>query len=171
MTPPRPRPLLAVLVGLVAAPLALAQGIPAVSGVLETQVRAKVPKGLPPTLTLRTPDRPAAFYARCVFGSPQQEVVAESKALAAGDAFVIALPADTTARTAECAVVARFANGLSERKPVTMAWTIVEPEPEPDPEAETPEGEPSPDAAPSSSATDRPPRTGAPAPETGPPPK
>jgi len=115
--------------------LGAAQGIPAVSGVLETEVRAKVPRGMPPTLTLRVPDRPAAFYARCTFGSPEQEAVAESDVVEAGEAFVLALPADTDARTAECAVVARFANGLSERKPVSMAWQVVEPEPEVEPEA------------------------------------
>jgi hypothetical protein len=107
--------------------IALGQGIPAVSGVLKTHYESKVPRGVPPTLTLKVDDRPAAFYARCVFGSPEQEVVAESEALEAGKAFVVALPADTKARTAECAVVARFANGLSERKPVTMAWAIVDP--------------------------------------------
>jgi len=115
------------LVAWSAADTARAQGIPAVSGVLQTEVRGKVPRGTPPTLTLRTPDRPAAFYARCVFGSPEQEVVQESDSLEAGEGFVVVLPPDTSARTAECAVVARFANGLSERKPVSMRWEVIDP--------------------------------------------
>jgi hypothetical protein len=50
----------------------------------------------------------------------------ESDALEAGEGFVVVLPVDTSARTAQCAVVARFANGLSERKPVSMSWKVID---------------------------------------------
>ena len=133
-----------------------AQGIPAVSGALKHKVSETVLEGTPATLTLTVADRPAAFYAKCTFGSPAKSVEAESEALDAGKPFVIALPADTTARSADCAVVARFANGLSERKPVKMSWEVVPVPKEGDPatDADAP-GEQAPSGTPSRS-TDAP---------------
>lgn len=162
-----------------------AQGIPAVSGALKHTVSETVVEGMPVTLTLTVPDRPAAFYAKCTFGSPAEEVEAESDAMDAGQPFVIALPADTSARSADCAVVARFANGLSERKPVKMRWAVVpmpkedaQPPAEADAEDQLPPGDRSPpeDAPPSEGGTpakdappvkDAPPATDAPPADDG----
>jgi len=109
---------------------ATGQGIPAISGVLKDTATSVVTEGMTPTLTLSVEDRPATFFAKCTFGEPAQEVQAESEVLEAGDPFVLALPADSGAKSAECAVVARFANGLSERKAVSMKWEVVPPLPE-----------------------------------------
>jgi len=125
------------------ATVASAQGIPAVSGVLDHKVSKTVIEGTPATLTLTVNDRPAAFFAKCTFGQPAEEVQAESEVKEAGKSFVLALPVDTKARTAECAVVARFANGLSERKAVKMQWEVVPPPPEEEP-AEDAEAPPAP---------------------------
>lgn len=105
-----------------------AQGIPAVSGVLEVDVTEKVVVGGVPSVSLSTKDRPAAFFATCRFGSPEQLVEAESGTVAAGASFTVALPADADTTRATCAVVARFANGLSERRPVDVSWTWITPE-------------------------------------------
>ncbi len=121
-----------VLVSFLAPRLAHAQGIPAVSGVLEVETPTEVPAGVPPVMTLRTPDRPSVFFASCTFGKDQTLSV-ESDVIEAGKGFVVALPADITPPAAECAVVARFANGLSERRPVQLRWTVAPPLPaEPD---------------------------------------
>ena len=84
---------------------AQAQGIPAVSGALKHKVSKTVLEGMPATLTLTVTDRPAAFYAKCTFGSPAQEVTAEGDAVDAGQPFVLVLPADTAARSAGCGML------------------------------------------------------------------
>jgi hypothetical protein len=53
-----------------------------------------------------------------------------SPVLPVGASFSISLPAQHPVTTAECILVANFANGLSERRSATISWTWVESSPD-----------------------------------------
>ena len=140
---------------------AFAGGIPAVSGVLVVNGPGPTLKGLSPTFSLSAADRPAVFAAECEVGG--QKVSAQSEVLPAGERFFVALPAKPPVVGATCGVFASFANGLSERREVSLSWSWTDPPPKADP---APKADPPPKADPTP-RPDAPPAPDTPAGRTG----
>lgn len=98
--------------------------IPVVHGVLKAHVPDRVPVGEDVVLELSVPDREAVVHAECTSG--EARTVYDSELLPAGEPARVVLRVEG-ATTATCLLVARFANGLSERRQETFSWTWVEP--------------------------------------------
>lgn len=138
-------------------PASPAAGLPAVSGVITHKlVPEAVLPGTAPAVVLTASDRDAAYHLACTVG--EEQVERTSAALAPGEPFTVLLPYVEGVFTAECAVSASFANGLAERKPLSLAWRQRPPEaeeapPTPEPPAAPPPAPPA-DPAPSDKASD-----------------
>ncbi len=144
MTPSR----IACAAGLVAvAGSAHAGGIPAVHGLLQHQIMAQLPEGLPQVLSLSVSDRPATFHAHCTIGETVHE--ATSEVVPIGESWSTALPAVEGQTQARCILSASFANGMMERKEVPLSWTVV---PAPKPASESTDTPAAPDAPPPDAA-------------------
>lgn len=145
---------------------ARAAGLPVVHGAIRIQAPAQVPVGQDPRVVITVPDRPSVVFVECTVrlpdGSPQT-FSQTSGLLAAGDAAELALDVAPPTAAASCLVVANFANGLSERKPVELSWAWVE-VPAPDDDALPPE-ERAPQAPAPDPATPAPPPPPAAAPQ------
>ena len=114
-------PLIGSLLG-----VAMAGGIPAVTGVISWQTRTPVPPNASPGVGLMASDRPVAWAVECTSG--EQVVKRTSAAVPAGEVFWVELPRQEKITTAECAVLGSFANGLAERKLIQASWTWAVPE-------------------------------------------
>ena len=106
---------------------ALAFGIPALSGLIQIEQPGPVAPDAQPVFTLRVPDAPTVFWTECVVEGTDEKLTTVSAELAAGEVMQVALPASPPVSTAECILVANFANGLSERRGATISWSWVEP--------------------------------------------
>lgn len=106
--------------------VALAGGIPAVTGVISWQTRTPVPPNASPGIGLMASDRPVAWAVECTSG--EQVVKRSSAAVPAGEVFWVELPRQEKITTAECAVLGSFANGLAERKLIHASWTWAVPD-------------------------------------------
>lgn len=115
--------------------------IPAVHGALQLTPPGEVLEGTPPVLGLAVPDRDAVIYVSCTIGEERKTWTSE--VIPAGEGARFELPLVPGATQAECELVARFANGLSERRAETVTWTWKAPPPPPEDAAPPPE-----DAAP-----------------------
>lgn len=116
---------------------AFALGLPVVSGAVQVLGPREVRVGERPVVAVAVPDRPAVVFLECsIAGKPQAWT---SPALEAGVAFEVSLPVDPPTSDLSCLLVANFANGLSERRPLALSWTWVEPPPpaEPPPDEST----------------------------------
>ncbi len=102
---------------------ALAQ-IPVVHGVLQARVPDKIVVGEEVALELSVPDREAVVHAECTVG--EDKTTFDSELLSAGETARVVLGSGGS--SASCLLVARFANGLSERREESFSWTWVEPE-------------------------------------------
>ena len=102
-------------------PAALAGGIPAVSGVINVEARDPVGPGATPAVLLSASDRPTAFAIECTTGG--ETVKAHTGAIPAGTVHAVPLPRIEAVTTASCAVLGTFANGLAERRQVSLSWT------------------------------------------------
>lgn len=95
--------------------------IPAVHGAIQLAPPGEVVEGSLPVLGLQVPDRDAVYYVKCTVGETVQDWTTD--VIPAGDSATFELPAQAGQTTAECELVARFANGLSERRAETVTWT------------------------------------------------
>jgi hypothetical protein len=102
-------------------PVALAGGIPAVSGVITVEARDPVGPQSTPAVLLSAADRPTAFAIECTTG--EETVKAHTGAIPAGTVHAVPLPRVEEVTTASCAVLGTFANGLAERRQVSLSWT------------------------------------------------
>lgn len=107
---------------------AWALGIPALSGLIEIEQPGEVTVGDAPTFTLRVPDAEVVFLAECEIEGKTDKQTVTSPVLDVGASMSIALDAQHPVSSAECVLVANFANGLSERRSATISWTWVEPQ-------------------------------------------
>jgi len=108
--------------------MALAIGIPAVSGVIQIEQPGEVKRGEQPVFTLRVePEAEVVYYTECTAGDAEEKVTVISPVLPVGEAMLVTVKAEPPVVSAECLLVANFANGLSERRPATITWTWVEP--------------------------------------------
>lgn len=127
---------------LVALAQAHAGGIPVVHGVVQVLPPTRVQIGQAPVLALAVPDRPAVLFVECTVQLPDgrpRTFSQTSPVLAPGDPVELALDVAPPTSQATCLVVASFANGLSERRPVELSWTWEEATP-PQEEEVPPEG-------------------------------
>ena len=106
-------------------PLALAGGIPALSGVITVEARDPVGPDSTPAVLLSAADRPTAFAIECTSGD--ETVKAHTGAIPAGTVHAVPLPRDEEVTTASCAVLGTFANGLAERRLVALSWSWLAP--------------------------------------------
>ncbi|MFT4978819.1 MAG: hypothetical protein ACI8S6_004729 [Myxococcota bacterium] len=105
---------------------ALAFGIPAVSGAIQIEQPGEVVIGSVPTFTLRVPDAQVVFYTECTASGGGEKKTIISPVLEPGESMAVPVTASSPTVTAECLLVANFANGLSERRGATISWTWVE---------------------------------------------
>lgn len=106
-----------------------AAGLPVVHGAVQVQAPSQVPVGQVPTVIVTVPDRPSVVFVECTVRLPDggpQTFSQTSGVLAAGEAAELALDVAPPTSAATCLVVASFANGLSERRPVELSWTWVQ---------------------------------------------
>lgn len=126
----------------VALPVAAhAAGLPVVHGAVQVQTPVQVQVGQPPLLVVSVPDRPSVIFIECTVrlpGGGARTFGQTSPVLAAGEAAELALEVVPPTSQATCLVVASFANGLSERRPVELSWTWVD-VPTPEEQAPPPE--------------------------------
>lgn len=106
---------------------ALAFGIPAVSGAIQVTQPGEVTIGQQPVVTLQVPDAQVVFYTECTPAGSTDKTTVTSPVLEPGQRMELAIQAASPATTAECLLIANFANGLSERRSATVSWTWVEP--------------------------------------------
>lgn len=99
--------------------------IPAVHGVLQVQALPVVPHDGQPTITLSAADLSAVLYLECPIGDQRQSFT--SDVVAPGGTFDAVLPLGPDVLSVTCLAVARFPNGLSERKEVALSWTWAPP--------------------------------------------
>lgn len=119
-----------------AAPLAFllcaapaAAQIPVVHGALKTAMPPQVLTTEQPVLQVWAPERDAVFYVECTVG--QARTTFTSELAPAGEILDVPLDAEPGDTAADCLLVARFGNGLSERRAERFTWTRVEPAPAP----------------------------------------
>lgn len=139
------------LLVLAATRFAVAAGIPVVHGAIQVIAPQEVQVGRQPVVALAVPDRQAVIYVECTVlrpdGSPQT-FTHTTEVLAPGTATDLALDVVPPVSSARCLLVANFANGLSERRPLDLSWRWVE-VPAPQEEAPPPEEPPPSEALPS----------------------
>ena len=104
--------------------------IPAVHGALQHAVGPQVVEGTAPLVQLWVADRDAVFSVECTVNGRQQGWT--SPLVPAGEVASFELRVIPPTVQAECLLVARFGNGLSERKAASLSWTWVAPPPEPE---------------------------------------
>lgn len=97
--------------------------IPAAYGVISHRVTSTVVEGAAPLLTIQATEADVVLVVQCTAG--EQTLEWETGVVPKGEERVFALAFDDAkARTAECGVFARMANGLAEKKAITAAWTV-----------------------------------------------
>lgn len=97
--------------------------IPAAYGVIEHRFTGMVAAGEAPRLTLQAPKAEVLYVVQCTAG--EQTLEWESGVVPQGEDRVFVLQFDDAeVRSAECGLTARMANGLSEKKAITLEWTV-----------------------------------------------
>jgi hypothetical protein len=131
--------------------------IPAAYGIIQHRFTASVPEGVPPALTIEAVAANVVLVVECTAGA--QKLTWESGEVPMGESrtFVLAFdgasapaaPSKPAVRAASCALLARMANGLGERKALELAWTVTPPPKEgADGDAPPPPKDPAPAKAP-----------------------
>jgi hypothetical protein len=141
--------------------------IPAAHGVISHRFPTEVPEGVPPALTIEAVAAHVVLVVECTAG--EQKLSWESGEVPMGESrsFLLAFegasapaaPGKAPVRAASCAVLARMANGLGERKALELSWKVL-PAPKAPAEGEPPskgEAPPPPAAAPASVVPPKPP--------------
>jgi len=118
---------------------AMAGGIPAVKGAVQTTTPAMVEVGKPPILALKVETFNTVYYVECP--KPDDAEAAPFKypspEIPAGKTAAVKLPFSEPITSAQCVVIANFPTGLSERFRLNMTWTWVEAQPNEDNPSET----------------------------------
>ncbi len=122
-----------LVIMLLGSPMAWAGGVPAAFGVVEVTLPGEVYRGGTPGLSLKAKDRPAVYVVECTVGEKVQSHV--SGEVVAGTEYTVRIDVKEPTTKASCAMVARFANGLSERRALELQWKWVDPPPPEDPAA------------------------------------
>ncbi|HCH62091.1 MAG: hypothetical protein CL927_11585 [Deltaproteobacteria bacterium] len=101
--------------------------IPAAYGVVTHRSTPTVVQGTPPVLTIKAAEANVAMVVQCTAG--EQKLSWETGDVPMGEerSFPLAFD-DASVRSAECGIFARMANGLAEKKAVTVTWTVTPPE-------------------------------------------
>ncbi len=131
--------LFALLPGLLASLLtkdAAALGIPVVHGAVQVLGPREVTVGQQPVVAMAVPDRQAVIHLECPIDG--KAMAWTSATLEAGSPFEVSLPVVPPTSALSCLLVANFANGLSERRPLELSWTWLQPPPPPEEEAPDP---------------------------------
>jgi hypothetical protein len=126
---------------MVASPFVWAGGVPAAFGVIEVTLPVEVYRGGTPGVSLKAKDRPAVYVVECTVGDKVQSHT--SGEISAGMEYTVRIDVKEPMTKASCAMVARFANGLSERRQLDLQWKWVDPPPPEEPGGK--DGKPSPD--------------------------
>jgi hypothetical protein len=116
--------------------------IPAAYGVVKHRSTEMVVEGTPAMLTIKAAEANVALVVQCKAGDQTLQWETDEVPMGEERSFAL-LFEDTKVRSAECGIFARMANGLAEKKAVTVTWTVVPPEKKP---AEAEEGEGTEDA-------------------------
>ena len=116
--------------------------IPAAYGVVTHRSTPTVVEGTPPVLTIKAAEANVAMVVQCTAGEEKLSWETGDVPMGEERAFPLAFK-DATVRSAECGIFARMANGLAEKKAVTVTWTVTPPEaekPPPDADSSSTEG-------------------------------
>lgn len=116
-------------------PVAAALGIPVVHGAVQVIGPREVTVGQQPVVAMAVPDRPAVIHLECPIAG--KSMAWTSATLEAGAPFEVSLSVAPPISALSCLLVANFANGLSERRPLELSWSWLQPPPPP--EEQTPD--------------------------------
>ena len=108
---------------LLAALLPAHASIPAAYGVVTHRSTDTVVEGNAPLLTIKAAEANVALVVQCTAGEETLKWEIDEVPMGEERRFALAFK-DSTLRSAECGVYARLANGLAEKKAVSVQWTI-----------------------------------------------
>ena len=103
--------------------------IPAAYGVVTHRSTPTVVKGTPPVLTIKAAEANVALVVQCSAGEEKLEWQTGDVPMGEERSFPLAFE-DASVRSAECGIFARMANGLAEKKAITVTWTVTPPKAE-----------------------------------------
>ena len=86
-------------------------------------------KGTPPVLTIKAAEANVALVVQCSAGEEKLEWQTGDVPMGEERSFPLAFE-DASVRSAECGIFARMANGLAEKKAITVSWTVTPPKAE-----------------------------------------
>ena len=100
--------------------------IPAAYGVVKHRSTETVVQGTPAMLTIKAAEANVALVVQCKAGDQTLQWETDEVPMGEERSFALLFD-DPKVRSAECGIFARMANGLAEKKAVTVSWTVVPP--------------------------------------------
>ena len=113
--------------------------IPAAYGVVKHRSTPTVIEGTHAVLTIEAAEANVAMVVQCVAGKETLDWETGEVPMGEERSFPLAFE-DPSVRSAECSIFARMANGLAEKKAVTVSWTVTPPPPKAEPSESTDKG-------------------------------